>query len=376
MPFTFQFYGIQYAITSFIFNDLIEFILKAFGIVWTLNDYSSDSVKLFTLFALLGMISFVLTIIFSIKLKESKIQTRVISIAGITGRYFLIWILLKYGLDKLFKYQFYLPEPNILYSKVGDLDKDILFWSSMGSSYTYNILIGILEIVPALLMIFKRTQLVGFIMAIVVFTHVLIINISFDISVKAFSTFLLFTASYLISPYFVKIWRFFTFHEVSKLEIQSGNSLPIQSKLLWKSFALVIIGFESFYPYLKSGNFNDDHASRPLYHGAYQVESIIKGTDTLSSHSANLERIFIHRDNYLIFQDTADQFEDFYFELNATHSKMSVIDYNQKIQNFDISYNPKTRILYLINKHLQIKCKALPWKTMALIQPIFHWTVD
>ena len=58
--------------------------------------------------------------------------------------YILIFYLLKYGADKLFKHQFYIPEPNTLHTPLGYLSKDILFWSSMSSSYLYNLFMGLI----------------------------------------------------------------------------------------------------------------------------------------------------------------------------------------------------------------------------------------
>ncbi len=374
VPFSFQFYAVQNGLTEFLFGNLTTWTANRLGISWELNDFSSDSVRGVLLYAWLLILS--LPITFLLKKKGYPFSEKLNQIATILITYYLSWVLLKYGFDKLFKAQFYSPEPNILYSRVGDLDKDILFWTSMGSSYTYSIITGVFEIIPAILLLFKKTRNLGVLIAIGVFINVLTLNIGFDISVKFFVCFLLLMSGYLAYPFASNLWLFLSNQPIQNTPIPKSILENLAVKRWTKTVVLIGICFEVLFPFLKTGNFNDDTAPRPIYHGAYQVESVIIGTDTLSPQSADLKRVFIHRDNYLIFQDTADQFEDFYFELNAAHSKMSVIDYNQKIQNFDISYNPNTRILYLKNEHQQIKCKALPWKKMALLQPLFHWTVD
>ena len=71
-----------------------------------------------------------------------------------------------------------------------------------------------------------------------------------------------------------------------------------------------------------------------------------------------------------------DTVNDFYFELNASNSQMKVMDYNQQVKNYSILFDQKTKILNLTCDQQQIICKALSWKKMPLLQPLFHWTVD
>jgi hypothetical protein len=374
VPFSFQFYTIQTSLTELLFGKLINWTANQFGLTWELSDFSSDSVRGVLLYAWLLIFSIPISLLF--KKKGLDFSEKFIQIVTILITYYLSWVLLKYGLDKLFKAQFYSPEPNILFSKVGDLDKDMLFWTSMGSSYTYSVITGIFEILPAILLLFKKTRNLGVLIAIGVFIHVFALNIGFDISVKFFVCFLLLMSCFLAYPFAYNLWLFLSNQPVKKIP----TSKPIVGNLKTKNWlkAILIVGIclESLYPFIKTGNFNDDLSPRPIYHGAYQVESVIKGIDTLSQQSVNLKRIFIHRDNYLIFQDTNDQFEDFYFELNGSNTRMKVMDYNQQVKNYSISFNQKTQILTLKNEQQQIICKALSWKKMALLQPLFHWTVD
>lgn len=374
VPFSFQFYTIQHDLTELLFGNLINWTANQLGFNWKLTDFSSDSVRGAILYAWLFIISIPITLL--LKRKGPELGEKLIQIVTIVFSYYLSWVLLKYGFDKLFKAQFYSPEPNILYSRVGDLDKDMLFWTSMGSSYSYSVMTGIFEIIPAMLLLFKKTRNLGILIAIGVFINVFALNIGFDISVKFFVCFLLLMSCFLAYPFARNLWLLLSNQSIRKSIPIEPTSENFKSKNWIKALLIVGICFESLYPFFKTRNFNDDLAARPIYHGAYQVDSVIKGLDTLSPQSSGIKRVFIHRDNYLIFQDTNDQFEDFYFELNSSHSKMQVIDYNQKIQFFDISFNTNSQILILKNEQQQINCKALPWKKMALLQPLFHWTVD
>ncbi len=95
--------------------------------------------------------------------------------------YYLALQLLKYGFDKVFKAQFYLPEPNTLFTPLANLTPDILYWSAMGTSRFYSVFMGLLEIIPAILLLFKPTRVIGAMIASLVLLNVVMINFGFAI---------------------------------------------------------------------------------------------------------------------------------------------------------------------------------------------------
>jgi uncharacterized membrane protein YphA (DoxX/SURF4 family) len=381
IPFSFQFYSIQQFLSENIFGGLVNYFAALTSIEWQLNDLSSDSKRLVILVVLLSLIS--LTLAFISRLKQfNKIQLyNIENVIRLIATYYLGWILLKYGLDKLFKCQFYLPEPNILYSRVGDLDKDILFWSSMGSSYSYNIFMGLSEIIPGILLFFGKTRKLGLLLVLGVLLNVVAINFSFDISVKLFSSFLLFIAIYLIVPFAINLWRFLSNQQI----VLTQNSIDpnIKSKKLshWSVFVLIsIILIESMFVYVKNQNFNDDKQERPLFHGAYEVDQFIQGKDTLKGENNSLKNIFFHRDAYLIFQFKNEEMVDFKMDIDPIIKRLTLIDDEQNKKTYSIEFNQLTKKMKLIHqgKYEQeiIHCTQKEWKKMPLIQPLFHWTVD
>ena len=205
IPFTFLFGKIQVEITQFVFGELIRITSSYFGATDILHDFSSDSLGLYLLLLILFIVSLILLIWIDLSRISKLNKNKFIYFIRIIATYYLAWILLKYGFDKVFKCQFYLPEPNILFTRVGDLDKDILFWSTMGSSHSYSIFMGLLEIIPGILLLFSKTRNLGVLIAIGVFIQVVAINYSFDISVKLFSSFLLLLSLFLFAP----IWSNF-----------------------------------------------------------------------------------------------------------------------------------------------------------------------
>jgi len=375
IPFTFRHIRIHSRITQFFFEDLILFIHSHFeGISLKNPAVSSDSTTLYLLFVILFVISILFVSLFSRFGFWTKNSQRIEQAIQIVLVYYLSVVMLKYGFDKIFKAQFYLPEPNTLYTPLGMLDKDILYWSTMGTSRIYNILIGLMEVIPAVLILFRRTRILGLLLLTVVLINVVFVNFGFDISVKLYSLFLLLLCLLLLAPSFNTLTHFFILNQSSHLVPITGKNL-LNSKtnsLVLKSILIVLLFTESLLPYIRSGHYNDDIAPRNYLHGAYEVMNI----DPPSA--LKVKRIFIHRKSYFIFQYADDSMEDFYLESKPDQGRLDLLSYEGETIPVQYTYSDSTKILELHfeNMGTTITSKALPWRDLPLLQPLFHWTVD
>lgn len=377
IPFPFFLTSIQYDLTEMIFGKLIGVVSSGvFGKSLDSNSIYSDSTSMYILVLLL----FVLSLITAILLRQwNRWQINRLKVIGVIYTLctcYLALQLLKYGVDKLFKNQFYLPEPNTLYTRVGDLDKDILYWSSMGTSHFYNVFMGAIETIAALFLLFRKTRLIGLLMSIAILLNVVAVNFAFDIGVKLFSLFLLFLNLYLAAPY---LERFYLLLKQQPVLVSQPVRRTLTMQLL-KWFVVGLILLETLVPFIRSRNFNDDLASRPYLHGAYEVKQMIEGADTLAAHAFPVKRLFIHRDNYLVFQDQQDQMQDYKLSYDASRSSYMLTDYQLRQIPVDISYNKKDSVL-MINysrnaQPVRISAHATDWRKLPALRKGFHWTVD
>ncbi|MCV2485141.1 hypothetical protein OD917_09420 [Flavobacterium sp. SH_e] len=380
VPFSFRYLDFQNQITRFLFEDLILFIGSYFEKISISNpEITSDSTTLYLLFLLLFVLAFAFRTFISFFDFWKINKNLILNTIQIVLLYYLACIMLKYGFDKIFKAQFYLPEPNILYTPLGMLDKDILFWSTMGTSYRYNLFMGLMEVIPALMLFYNRTRILGLFILFGVLINVVSINFGFDISVKLYSLFLLLICFLLLVPSLKKLAQFFILNKPSLLSPFKGSDLIFSKskRFILKAILLLFIFMECLFPYIQKGNFNDDNSPRNPLHGAYEVvkiEEMITAKSTLNLH---LKRIFIHRNDYLIFQYADDAMEDFYLETNSPN-ELTLKNYNgQKIKlEYKYSKDLKRLELYSSELGLKIHSKSLPWKKLPLLQPLFHWTVD
>ncbi|HEY1039560.1 MAG TPA: hypothetical protein VGF30_09165 [Bacteroidia bacterium] len=361
---------------TFLFTGMLSGLNEFFSGQATPGMISSDSTLMYLQVFLLAVVSFLISITVQfIKVKEEK-KLRFISFTHSLLTYFLALHLMKYGFDKVFKTQFYQPEPNTLFTPFGFLDKDILFWSTIGTSHPYNVVTGALEIIAALLLVFHRTRRAGLVLSLGLLLHICLINFSFDISVKLFSIFLLGITCLLIAP---DLKNFITFFFKRQLN-QQNEPLPLwilnkQVKVGLKCFVILVIISESIYPAVLSGNFNDDRAQRPYLHGAYEVWSIEPKENTLNIALPDIKRVFIHRRGYIIFQHDNDSMSDYKLNIDSIKHTFELTDHKLVTTTIPYVYYPVDSTLVL-NSAYKITAKAIDWRTLPALRKGFHFRSD
>lgn len=263
----------------------------------------------------------------------------------------LFFFLFKYGWDKIVKTQFYLPEPNIVYTPFGKLSKDIAYWSLTGSSYAYTVTLGYIEVMTALLLLFKRTQFLASLLSVIVFGQIVLINFSFDISVKVLSCSLLFF-SLVYTACFPENWKgIFGFKNNLSFTKNSRNHQII------KGAFILLVFLECTLPSFRLGNFNDDRFPRLKHHGAYEV-----------LHSPDIKRVFIHRDGYIILQNRNDELRDFKLNMSSSNSYFAI-----EIP-LSCTWNKSKSELILGSDTFQIR--RIPYRELPLLQESFHTFSD
>lgn len=375
IPLTFNGKDWQFQLTNFIFSKPIAFLQHAFfAEALPRIDFSSDTISLNLLLTFLFLLSVIIVLIFRL----SKINfSKIISVSRIITYYYIVFVLLKYGFDKVFKAQFYLPETNILFTPFGNLTKDILYWSTLGTSHFYSVSMGIIEVLTAVLILIKPTRILGLLLAIGVFVNIILINFGFDISVKSFSIFLLLATIFAIYPNLKTLYNFFILQKKEQIKIE--NQYVIKNPFLKLWIKIMMIGLmllQILYPYLQFQNFNDDNAKRNFLHGAYQVTEIIKLKDTLKSSEFPIEKIFIHRNNYIVFQDKNDKMTDYHFEINKEKNQLLLEDYSKNKVLVTFKFSEKDSVLNLNLNKYHIVCKAINWRKLPALQHKSHFTID
>jgi len=296
--------------------------------------------------------------------------------------YYLAFQLLTYGFNKIFKWQFYLPDPNTLYTRVGETPRDLLFWSVMGTSYSYNIFAGSMEVLAALLLIYRRTRLLGALISLGVMVNIVMINFGFNISVKFYSSFLMLLSVVIIGPHLNRLVQFFLKEESAEpwrgWRPKWGGK---QKRMIYaglKTLVILILFFDVLAPYFETGSFNSDTAPRPPMHGAYQVHSFqLDGAGAAPGQT--WKRVFVHRKGYLIIQTQTDIVESFPLSYAEDLQAWQISSVSGKLMTFQLG-RQQDGTIHLAGEYfgssVELDLETLPWEDLPLLQNEFDWTMD
>ncbi len=114
-------------------------------------------------------------------------------------RFALGYTMLSYGTAKVVPTQFLPPSLDRLVQPFGDASPMGILWTFMGASLAYVIFTGLGEMLGGLLLMMRRTALIGALVTAGVMTQVAALNFFYDVPVKIFSLFLLAEALFLIA---------------------------------------------------------------------------------------------------------------------------------------------------------------------------------
>ncbi len=234
----------------------------------------------FLLIILFSFLLAILSFLLALKWIRKKIDTVLYLLNYILlTSVFIVFI--KYGLDKMMMLQFPRPEPNLLYTELKDFDKDLLFWTSMGTSSLFNYFSGGIEILCSLFLLFYRTRRLGLMILLLSASYIVLLNFSFNIGVKFFSLMLLGTLLTLNWNTLGFLYRFL-------LGFSEDKNRPVPVKIYVPILKGIIAVSALFYLF----ELNQQNTFSNKLMGAYQ-----------QIHSNDSKFLFINQQNYWVEKD-------------------------------------------------------------------------
>jgi hypothetical protein len=108
--------------------------------------------------------------------------------------------MLFYGAAKVIPVQLPAPPLTALLRPYGQMSPTWVLWLQVGSSYPYEIALGLVEVAAGVLLFWPRTATLGALLALASMADVFLLNMTFDVSVKILSFQLLLLAVVLLAP--------------------------------------------------------------------------------------------------------------------------------------------------------------------------------
>ena len=208
--------------------------------------------------------------------KEKKVQTDPAFLHALFQgmiRYWIAFEVSRYGFAKLFQTQFLM-----VYSRndavVSQLDGYNLTWNYFGHSYTLAVIIGLLQIVGAVLLFFRRTSLLGTVILLPILLNIALIDWFYDIAWGA----LMNAVSFTLGLTFLLLLRW---KELKAVFLRSASHLPVLFKDRTKYVIRIGLMAVSFAMVIYFTTFNSHKALA----GKWTVAQIIRNGDTLSKEA-------------------------------------------------------------------------------------------
>ena len=237
---------------------------------------SGDTTFAFLKLLLMVTLAIVITLIWSVLDRRRTAYPRAARWLVVGCSFFLGSVLLSYGQVKIIPTQFGTPSLERLLTTYGESSPMGLAWTFLGFSPAYQIFAGLMEAIPAILLFFRRTRLLGAVLAVAVLTNVVLINFCFDVPVKLLSSHLLAMAIALVLVDVRRLVAFF----VGDRAVAAPESAPLFASRRW-NIAAVVVGVLLIAPSAITefvqglGDWKTFGPDRPKseLHGVYDIES-------------------------------------------------------------------------------------------------------
>ncbi len=224
-----------------------------------------------------ALISLLFAIVYSVYWQRKEIKNRINSgklhawMRGIL-RYWLVLVICSYGFAKILKTQFG-TSYNVDDVPVGRLNGFELTWNYFGHSYAFALIIAFCQIGGSVLLLFRRTTLLGAAILLPVMINIVLINFFYDINPGAFMNSVLFSLGLLFL-------LFLRWSALVGVFLPTGSDLPGPRLGFFKylfRFLAVACAFGLIY------YFTTLTPPAPLA-GKWTVDRLIRNGDTVSAN--------------------------------------------------------------------------------------------
>jgi hypothetical protein len=201
-------------------------------------------------------------------------------------RYNIIGIAFGYGLIKLFPLQMRFPNQSQLATPLGDFLPMRLSWMFMGYSTTYEIFAGFMEVLAGSLLLYRKTVTMGALLAVAVFSNVMMMNLSYDIPVKIFSMNIVLFCLYLLANEYNRILCFFVLNKPTAVcsiyhFTYTKRWMRIVRVILKAAFVTQVVIFSFYSNWQQYKSMVNTPDTKPIKSGFYDVAVFAINKDTI-----------------------------------------------------------------------------------------------
>jgi hypothetical protein len=344
----------------------------------TANLSSGD--KLYDYLQLLCVVALatIVAVVWSIVDRKRLNYDRLFAFLRIWVRYYLACTMMGYGMFKVFRLQF---PPNTawrLIERYGDSSPMGILWAFMGASGSYTIFGGLAELIPGVLLFFRRTTTLGALVLVAVLTNIVLMNFSYDVPVKLYSSNLLLMAAFLLIPEMRRLSNVLIFNRATEKVNVSWAPAPRWVQVARTIAKVGFIGIAFFHYTQRSMKVLKQRADliKSTLFSVYEVEEFDKrGEATASNNALKRWRTVGIGPNGMVSRSFDESEERFGLKHDATPKtlsssgadKRSLLTYTQPDDSHLILEGT------LRDEPIKVKLRKLDPSKFLLVNRGFHW---
>jgi hypothetical protein len=335
-----------------------------------------------------AVIAAAVTLLWSVASRRRPSYPWLFEVLRVVVRHYLAVNMILYGAVKVVPLQFGNLSPEALVTPFGERSPHGLLWSFMAASPYYTSFTGVLELIGGLLLLFRRTTLLGALISAGALTHVVVLNFCYDVPVKLFSSHMLAMALFLIAPDAGRLWNFFVRgRPVAPAPLRPRFrrrwlewSIAIAKNGVFLLMTLGILGV-AVYAVHKLGFFGPP---KPL-HGVWEVDEFVRDGQVLpplATDTSRWKQVLIMRvadDAWITFRPMTGEDDARKAEL-AEDTRQLTLKEDQETGKSAIvlAYEEPTPGVLVLSgivdgKSLRITMHLVPPERFLLVNRGFHW---
>jgi uncharacterized membrane protein YphA (DoxX/SURF4 family) len=361
--FPFPLYYIPYVgMVAYWYNNLLVDKLvpwvgqQVFGVAITVQpngsgDTTYNYVQLFCFF----LIAAAAALVWSLLDRRRRNYARLYEWLRVYVRFVLAVAMIGYGAFKVIPSQFPAPTFDRLMQPYGDSSPMGLVWTFMGASVAYNVFTGLGELTGGLLLVFRRTTLLGALVCIGVMTNVVMLNFGYDVPVKLYSVHLLLMAFFLAA------------HDLRRLAnvlVLNRPAEPAEDQPLFrrkwlhygtKVLGVLFVGYLTFtslqFSYKQRQTYSAAEAAKSPLYGLWEVEELVvdgKVRPPLVTDRDRWRRVMFTGGNRMSFQLMSDSRERYNVEIDPKKRTLAFTKRDDPNWTFTLAYaRPQPKLLVM-----------------------------
>jgi hypothetical protein len=299
-------------------------------------------------------------------------------------RLWLATTMITYGAVKVIQSQFPAPTLGRLLEPFGEASPMGLLWTFMGASRGYNVFTGLGELVGGVLLVSRRTTLLGALICLGVMSHVAALNFCYDVPVKLFSLHLLLAALFLAGPDLARLADLFLLNRaVAPAAIRPlfrnvwlhRTGLVVRTGYLVAFLVMALVGAQA------SRYLYGDLAPRSPLYGIWEVvEFRFDGMDRppLTTDPVRWRRVVFDSAGMITIQPMSDSLNRYLLKLDDAKKTLTLSRRTDPKATSSLAYSrPEPDVLALDGtfegRKVVARLRRVDPKSFLLLGRGFHW---